>query len=84
MCKIAVNALKWVLYFLGEGIIQKKKKTPKKSLYGLLYQIELTHLEGREMKLKISFSNEYRLLAFLTKISGNKAACAFRWIYKFT
>lgn len=26
MCKIAVNALKWVLYFLGEGIIQKKTK----------------------------------------------------------
>ena len=26
MCKIAVNALKWVLYFLGEGIIQKKNQ----------------------------------------------------------
>lgn len=60
------------------------KKEPKKSLDGLLYQIELTHLEVREMKLKVSFSNEYRLLAFLTKISGNKAAYAFRWIYKFT
>lgn len=44
MCKIAVNALKWVLYFLGEGIIQKKN--PQKIIRWASV-LDRTHSFGR-------------------------------------